>query len=1183
MNTRGIGLERILSSLVLFGCFVGSPVDSIHAQGAVSGAGSLDAGFFAAMVVGPNWSGTPTVRRMGVQSDGRLLIAGGFETVQDFPRRGLARLHASGSLDRGFIPAVEFVSDLALEPDGKIVVAATYSGLVRLNPDGTLDSSFAGDVPDGATAVARLPVGEYLAGIHIDNEPADSSPRYSVALFDAQGRPSQRWSTQYRSLKPITFLLLAPGAQRLVVDGVAELALDVSGNNFKSLTHSLPAEFRPWCGGFQPDGKLLLGSCSSSGTEYTTNATLASALVRLNVDGSLDVSFATNLSVGVAEMEGSRDEIRIDALAVQPDGKILIGGFFTRVNGTPRPLVARLLPDGELDAEFVPDIQVNPGVDIDALQTVSAMALASDGKLLIGGVFSRINGLACHALARLHTTGETSGGILKFAQEAYYAWETNGVWEVTVLRSGPTNLQVSVIYEALDLPFDIPVPGLQRGTLVFAPGETRATIALPLRDNQLLDGNHSFHLALSNPGGGAVLTGTPETQIAIFDDEQAGRPGSVDMSYPPLRLEGVVYNTTLLAIEADGSALLSVQTATNYWTYQPVVMRLDPTGQIDPTFQAVVTDQAVSCAFPDPVSGKTLIAGGFSVVNGQNRGQLARLNHDGSLDAAFQVVSDNWIGGATVEPDGKIMIYGHFNSVNGVPRTQLARLESDGSVDPEFDTSALGWIGTLTCVASQADGKTVIGGSFHQVNGMSRTNLARLNRNGSLDVSFVPVAFPSDPTVHTLLGQPDGKLLVGGYFGFPDGRWTSVIRLQANGSLDTTFGAALPAFDYGQSLLLQSDGKILVDGKWRLNPDGSRDYSFFTGDDGASVSAAAFLPNGDLLVSGGFTTFAEWPRPHLVRLHGGDAPVFGFFEVAETSMYVREDAGPALVLIRRVGPTNEAATVDYATADSTARAGVDYTAVSGTFHFAPGVLEQTVSIAIINNDAYQRERFFHLDLWDRTAGIRWPSASGAGIHIIEDDPGLTFSQTTYWVSSDAISTNGNGAWVANVQRPGDLTDLLTVQCQLLAGTAVAGQDFVATNMTLRLEPAQYEIQVIAPVLRNEQAVEDRTLFLVLNHPNPNVSLATDATAMLTILGQPRPPAFIPGSATLDRSGHLRVQCDVWSRSYVQIQASTNLVDWIYVGYVYREPNAGPVYFEDPDAWKYPGRFYRILQYDGSGD
>ena len=50
-----------------------------------------------------------------------------------------------------------------------------------------------------------------------------------------------------------------------------------------------------------------------------------------------------------------------------------------------------------------------------------------------------------------------------------------------------------------------------------------------------------------------------------------------------------------------------------------------------------------------------------------------------------------------------------------------------------------------------------------------------------------------------------------------------------------------------------------------------------------------------------------------------------------------------------------------------------------------------------------------------------------------------------------------------------------------------------------------------------------------------------------------------------------------------IETSTNLVDWIYLGSIYRELNAGPLFFEDPDAWKYGQRFYRIPQYQGSGN
>ena len=140
------------------------------------------------------------------------------------------------------------------------------------------------------------------------------------------------------------------------------------------------------------------------------------------------------------------------------------------------------------------------------------MALGPDGRLLIGGVFTRINGAACSSLARLHTTSETSGGILAFGREVCYAWETNTAIEVPVLRFGPANHQVSVYYEALNLSPDIPVPAPQRGRLVFSPGETNKTILVPVQDNRFLDGNHSFHLLLSNPGGGAVLSGTARNQ-----------------------------------------------------------------------------------------------------------------------------------------------------------------------------------------------------------------------------------------------------------------------------------------------------------------------------------------------------------------------------------------------------------------------------------------------------------------------------------------------------------------------------------------------------------------------------------------------------------------------------------------------------------------------------------------------
>src|SRR5262249_40113691 len=82
------------------------------------------------------------------------------------------------------------------------------------------------------------------------------------------------------------------------------------------------------------------------------------------------------------------------ALAVQPDGKLLLGGFFTQVNGTPRARIARLNADGSLDTSFDPGSGAN--------NFVQALAVQPDGKVLLGGGFSQVNGTPRNTIARLN-------------------------------------------------------------------------------------------------------------------------------------------------------------------------------------------------------------------------------------------------------------------------------------------------------------------------------------------------------------------------------------------------------------------------------------------------------------------------------------------------------------------------------------------------------------------------------------------------------------------------------------------------------------------------------------------------------------------------------------------------------------------------------------------------------------
>jgi len=108
-------------------------------------------------------------------------------------------------------------------------------------------------------------------------------------------------------------------------------------------------------------------------------------IARLNLDGTLDTSFDPNANDWVY------------SIALQPDGKILIGGSFDTVGGVTRNHIARLNPDGNLDATFDPNVF--------ALGFVTSIALQADGKILIGGLFSSVGGVSKKNLARLNPDG----------------------------------------------------------------------------------------------------------------------------------------------------------------------------------------------------------------------------------------------------------------------------------------------------------------------------------------------------------------------------------------------------------------------------------------------------------------------------------------------------------------------------------------------------------------------------------------------------------------------------------------------------------------------------------------------------------------------------------------------------------------------------------------------------------
>jgi uncharacterized delta-60 repeat protein len=374
-------------------------------------------------------------------------------------------------------------------------------------------------------------------------------------------------------------------------------------------------------------------------------------------------------------------------------------------------------------------------------------------------------------------------------------------------------------------------------------------------------------------------------------------PGDVDLSFNAGPAPDGAYNS--LAIQADGKILIGGIFTSVQGVARTNLARLNSSGLLDTNFLAgsAGPNQNVE-GILSQADGKILIWGPFTSVNGTPREGLARLHPDGLLDETFLPTfgAPHGISSVALDRDGKILIGGSFSYVNGIARTNLARLNTDGSLDNSFLNGMSGPNAYVSSILIQNDTKILVAGMFTQFNGVSTTNVVRLNTNGTLDTGFVArfsTAFASLGPWLPLLGmQSDGKIVVGlGYYSDvpSSGEWCRVLRLNADGSADTSFSQAA-GFNEGSrvslySLAVQSDDRILFGGYFatvngvprsniaRLDTDGTLDTSF-----DLILTLEQFHPgidqillqeDGKILIGGWFTAINGTARNSLARLLGG--------------------------------------------------------------------------------------------------------------------------------------------------------------------------------------------------------------------------------------------------------------------------------------------------------------------------
>ena len=725
-----------------------------------------------------------------------VLLAGGATAV-----RGQSALDGFDPNANGAIYVV------VVQPDGKILIGGAFTALspnggaavtrnhiARLNPDGTLDTGFDPNANNVILTIAVQADGKILAG------------------GDFNGANSIGGQTRNRIAR---------------LDATTGLA-DSFDPNASNRVHTIAV---------QANGKILVGG-NFNGANSIGGQT-RDYMARLDATTGLADSFDANASFVVV------------SIALQTDGKILVGGGFDSIGGQARNYVARLDPTTGLADSFDPS----------ANNSVDAFAVQADGKILVTGGFTTIGGESRYRIARLDAaTGladsfdpDPSGGSFGFVDTI--AVQADG----KILAGGEfTSIGGALRNRIARLD---PTTGLADS---FNPNASSDVLSIAVQaDGKILAGG--VFTSLSPNGGGAVT----RNNIARLETD-----GRLDQTLNP-SISGADILAT--AVQADRKILIGGNFTTVLGVARRNIARLNPDGTLDTGFNPNANNTVKAIAVQ--ADGKILVGGAFfgaSSIGGQTRNRIARLDPTTGLADSFDPNANDDIYSIVLQADGKILMGGAFqglNSIGGQTRNYIARLDPTTGLADSFDPNASSYVFSI---AVQVDGRILIGGHFDLVSGQIRRRIARLDPATGLPDSLDPT--PND-LVYAIAVQADGKILVSGFFHGTNsigGQTRNYIaRLDPTTGLPDSFDP--DASNVASSIVIQADGAILMGGAFttiggqprngiaRLDPTTGLADSFNTNPNNG-VYGIALQSDGKVLAYGEFSSIGGQPRSLFARL-----------------------------------------------------------------------------------------------------------------------------------------------------------------------------------------------------------------------------------------------------------------------------------------------------------------------------
>lgn len=392
-------------------------------------------------------------------------------------------------------------------------------------------------------------------------------------------------------------------------------------------------------------------------------------------------------------------------------------------------------------------------------------------------------------------------------------------------NSNPTNCDTAIVYIAISDPF------IQTPNIVFAPRANNTVNLVEIQnDSKILIGGifdkynyiNSFKIARLN------------SDLTLDTSFLSSGPIPTDK------------NARDMKIQADGKVILVGSfDSFNGGTNGRGIVRLNTNGTVDTSFNVGGTgipngtNQFINaCAIQ--ADGKILLGGGYiDSYNGLSTRNLIRINSNGSLDPTFSypyIVNRSTISKIVLQADGKILVGGVYKvgTIIDPGQPSVFRLNTDGSLDTTFTTAATGvnvfatnctsCLSAIQNIIPLQTGKILIVGVFNTYNGNPYKNIVRLNLDGSVDTTFNPT-ISTNRVIKDVAIEANGKMVIAGEFSTFNGNTVDkIIRLNVNGSIDSSFSSGTGLYDDQsngsnifnniQVLKRQNDGKIIVGGRF---------------------------------------------------------------------------------------------------------------------------------------------------------------------------------------------------------------------------------------------------------------------------------------------------------------------------------------------------------------------------------